>query len=173
MRKLIFIGVFLLCLFGCDKPNFSTPEFYVGRENFSAIILANGLESPNGTLIQHSKYSLVSRDWVINDFSKSFEQFQTKNNLWLLKRGVFDCGDFSDYCRLWAKTYWVSQDHKYAAAAGKFIYHPDTPGPAHAICVFVLGTSITNASVLFYEPQTRREVFLSQKERTNFFWVEF
>jgi len=162
----------ILFLSSCNKTPPPPNEFYAGRQNFEGVLLSLGLEGKKDTLIQHQAYSFVSKTWILNTFAPSFIEFERKNNFPSYKEGIWSCGDASDICRQWAKALWISQGYKKPAAAGKFIYYLNS-GQAHSIVVFIAGESLNDAHPIFYEPQKKQIITLSDKERQSILWVEF
>jgi hypothetical protein len=132
--------------------------------------LLNQNINPNRFVISDAEYNLPSKDWVLNEFSNSFLSFLKFLGADEYASEKNDCDDFSRLAACLAQIlhHRTSQEIKTGLAIGEFWYRIDSGG-AHAIN-FIIYLD-TTPKIMFYEPQTRKEVFLSETEKQSCsFW---
>ena len=178
MKKFIIVTIctiIILLACSCNRHAPNNPEFLIGRANLESILLGNGLVGARDMLIHHQEYSITTADWVLTEFTDNFNGFLKLNKIPDYKFGVFACGEYADFCRLWANKIWL-ENHKNPVVAGKYIYQPDQylqSKTKHAICVFLVGSNINKIKPLFYDPIIKREVYLTDQEKASVIWTEF
>lgn len=133
------------------------------------IILAQNI-NPSKFVISDAEYNLPSKNWVLNEFSDSLvsclkfldvNDYKTENN---------DCDDFTRLAACLAQIlhHRTSPEIKTGLAIGEFWYRFDSGG-GHAIN-FIIYLDET-PKIMFFEPQTQKEVFLSETEKQSCsFW---
>ena len=119
------------------------------------------------TIQWDDEYALPTREWVLGEFSVAL-----RRNLELLGADKYtaerhDCDDFARLA--WAMAglcHNLTSTRKSALAFGLLTYTTDAGG-GHAINFAVVHNAKGEREIMFFEPQTQREVYLSQQERDN------
>lgn len=188
MKRFKFISVFLL-----TSLILLTSVFFTGCENGSAQTSTKLPAAPSRTyssselhtfmftkgiinsivIMADKNYVLTTRGWIESEFSSGLSafQFQMGMNRWIAESN--DCDKFSSATSFYAK--WLNHstpNRKVNAslACGEVYFIQDRSQSGHAINFFIV-TESGNLTILFYEPQTRLFVTLSETETSSiFFW---
>jgi hypothetical protein len=132
--------------------------------------LLNQNINPNKFVVSDVEYNLPSKEWVLNEFSKSLSSCLNFLGADTYKLENNDCDDFARLAACLAQIlhHRTSPEIKTGLAIGEFWYRFDTGG-GHAIN-FIIYLD-TTPKIMFYEPQTQKEVFLSETEKQSCsFW---
>lgn len=126
--------------------------------------------NPNKFVISDIEYNLPSKNWILNEFSKSFLTFLKFLNVDDYNPENNDCDDFARLAASLAQIlhHRTSPAVKTGLTVGEFWYRQDIGG-GHAInfIIYLDGTP----KIMFFEPQTQKEVFLSETEKQSCsFW---
>lgn len=116
-------------------------------------------------------YYLPNKHWVFNEFAKSLDSLLNFLNNNTPNSASNDCDDFARAGAFLAQTLHsrTSPDSNAGLAIGEFWYKKDS-GVAHAINIIVV-RDYENLQLLFLEPQTGKEIILTENEKNScFFW---
>lgn len=104
-------------------------------------------------------YAIPTKEWVLGEYALFYKSFLERMGTpgW---RDDFDCDNF-------AAVFWTmaqcgharAMTKKQGIAIGMFGYQPDGAAAGHAINV-----AVTDKGVIFVEPQSCKEVFLTKTE---------
>lgn len=120
-------------------------------------------------IILDDYYSLPAVGWITNNFSLALAE-----NLKIFKSDKYikernDCDDFAFLSMSLAKiSHKMSTSKNTGLAFGVFMYEIDNNGGGHAINFAVVKVG-RNYELVFFEPQTQKEVFLTASERKSCF----
>lgn len=188
MNRVRFLSRFLLTAFllltsatftGCDrgaaqiqsKP-LSAPSRTYSREEMQSVVSKNGINTFTFVTADRN-YILTTREWIKTEFSRGLTAFQFQMGIdkWVAESN--DCDKFVAAATFYAK--WLSHSSpnrnvRASLAFGEIHYIRDRDGTAHAINFFIINEN-GELKVVFYEPQDRRIVQLSDREQFSaFFW---
>lgn len=174
----VLIALFLTVSFtGCEKSSGqiptklpSSPTRTYSAEDLFTAILQNGVFT-SIYIMPDKNYVLTTKDWIQSEFSAGLSafQFQMGMNNWTSESN--DCDKFASATTFYAK--WLnhsSPNRSFAAslACGEVYYKRGNGG--HAINFFIIKDQ-EKLKILFYEPQTRLFVSLTDVEVSSiFFW---
>lgn len=118
-------------------------------------------------------YSIPTKTWIEKDFSESFSKFTF--DLGIKDKFLaesLDCDDIAQGAAFWGKyLHWKEIKEKRGLAFGEFHYNSSSVGP-HAINIVIVSDA-GKISVVFYEPQRRILVELTDKERDSCAFIRF
>lgn len=137
--------------------------------NLRGILIDNKINSIR-FVVADSEYNLPSKSWVLNEFSKSLYSCLKFLNIHDYKPSNNDCDDFSRFAAVLAQIlhHRTSPNNNTALAIGEFWYRDEKIG-SHAINIIIYLDE--TPKIMFYEPQTQKEVFLSESEiQSCSFW---
>ncbi len=176
--RTLLLLLFICALCGCKPskpgaPSYPPPTrtvfpFEVVTALGETNIAANSFALPDG------KYLIPTLRWIENDFSKGLWQFQNEMGISTWSAESNDCDKFAIAASFYAKWLNHSSPNRNIAAGlaiGELYYlKGGVNGQGHAInfIVTLVGDSL---QIVFYEPQLRRVVSLSETERGRvMFW---
>jgi hypothetical protein len=166
-------------LTGCGKG--SAQQFVVPAppsrtyswEDIHGVFLKNGLVLEQ-FITADSTYVLTTRSWIQSDFSSGLSAFQFQMGINNWKPESNDCDKFSLATTFYAK--WLthsSPNRKFNAslAMGEVFYTRSNSRGNHAINFFIINES-DELKIVFYEPQTRQIISLTQNEMFSIYFVK-
>lgn len=169
----------LFTFVSCDKTpaQFTTTNTFT-TNTITPIQISKALED-NGVFTDNAQfpdaiYSLPSEDWVVNTFARSYASF-----LFNMKSAKYvseenDCDKFAVFAYAFAHILHHNTPNKLTKTGltfGEYWYMQDTGG-GHAINIAVVKDHGTN-KVIFFEPQTQKQVQLSDMEKSFVKFVRF
>jgi hypothetical protein len=171
MRRIWYLLIILssLCLQGLAECRFDI----IHRDQIYSEAFNNELFSRMGFYVTHDMYSLVDREWVEKKFLPKWQARKEQTGL-TFKLNTTTCETFSFLARCMA----VEMD-EIIVSVGVFFYRQDTARPedhGHAInIVFIKREDFLGGGVevLFFDPQTGREVSLTRRERDSCYLIYF
>jgi len=174
---LVFLSTTLFT--GCERGTAQTqltlphaPSRTYSSEDIQQTFFKNGINTGN-FIITDNVYVLTTRDWIQSEFSPGLAAFQFQMGINNWKPESNDCDKFTLGTTFYAK--WLnhsSPNRKVNAslACGEVFYTNKDTLKGHAINFFIVNQE-SELKLLFYEPQTRRFVSLTQTELFSiFFW---
>jgi len=137
------------------------------------LILSENKLSALPTIILDKSYSIPTKTWIEKDFSESFSKFTF--GLGIKDKYLtdsLDCDDIAQGAAFCAKyLHWKETKVKRGLAFGEFHYNSSSVGP-HAINIAIVSDA-GKINVVFYEPQRRVLIELSDKERDSCAFIRF
>lgn len=135
---------------------------------FAAIGITNFLVLNN----HHPVYQLFDKN-DLHTYLMGLKSFYFNNNVlnWYSK-GTFDCGDYALGANWYAKAWHRNTKSKITGASiavGTIFYTQDSTKMYHAINAVIL----KDKSILFFEPQTQSQIFLSPQEIKSISYIQF
>lgn len=154
--------------------NNTVTNFTLTREQVLKFMIdTNGVPSTASVGIADETYALAAEDWLVGAFSDAYGKFifQLHENSWKAEEN--DCDDFARGCAFFAQLLHhntVKKLQNDGIAVGEFWYVKDE-GDGHAINFAIVRVSPDKLKLMFYEPQTQKQIVLSTKEIHNcLFW---
>jgi hypothetical protein len=138
------------------------------------ILKKNGIQ-PYNEIVLDASYTLPTKSWIIGEFSMAFENDLSVYGLLNYIPEKNDCDNFALHCHSFALKLHTRDQQSYQKgfAIGQFVYDKDSGG-RHAINFWVIINPVSNKyEVVFYEPQSRRIVELSEQEKSLCFLALF
>lgn len=120
------------------------------------------------------QYAMPTRNFLTGAFSAALWTLQEFFGVLGWTEEAQDCDDFAGLARCFAQILHFltpGRPAKTALAVGEFWYQQDNGAGGHAINVACCG--LDPSDVVFYEPQTRKEKFLSDAEKASATMVRF
>lgn len=108
-------------------------------------------------------YSLPTKRWILGPFSEAFSNRLIDDGVSVPRTNANDCDDFAYRAWDFAKILNTrSNPSDLAIAFGVLVFYPDNAnGIGHAINFAIVSNE---GEIMFYEPQTRKELILSTSE---------
>lgn len=122
------------------------------------------------TQIADKEYSLPDKNWILTEFSISWNSLQKFLEIKEWNDETNDCDDFARGAAFLAQTLHSRHKLKTGLAFGEFYFHSDVVKGPHAINFFFYKEN-EELKLGFYEPQTYLECQLTEIERAKcFYW---
>lgn len=181
MFKLRSIFLSVIILFGavaCQKPSNESipippaPTRSYTSDEIKTLMLMDGVYAPNLAL-PDTTYLMPTKSWIEKEFSQGLAAFQFQMGIDKWSSESNDCDKFAIAASFYCK--WLnhsSPNRKYSAgiACGEIYYIRDAGG-GHAINFFLTSDG-DKIKTVFYEPQTRMIVALSENEKSRIFFYK-
>lgn len=168
MKKNILIAVLLIIMsIGCDKK----PENLAGYgHDLTGIEASQILKKEmlaDSFVSLDSGYACPTKKWILNDFSMAFRGELFRKGMLTYKPEKNDCDNFAINALAFAKACNLATplSGRRDLLSGMLVYVQDS-GSGHAINIFVYYEN-SKYNIMYYEPQTQKEVFLSADEKRN------
>lgn len=133
------------------------------------ILKENGVQ-PYNEIVIDATYVLVTKEWIEYIFSEAFVNFLKQFKLIKYKSEKNDCDNFALHCHSFALILHQNSEKVDGKgfAIGQYHYNQDTGG-GHGINFWVTVDKEDSGKyqVLFYEPQTREIITLSEQEKAS------
>lgn len=129
--------------------------------------------NPDKFVLVDSEYAFPSKTWLLNEFCGSLKSFLNYLGLSDYQKSNNDCDDFCRAAALLAQVlhHRTSPNSDSALAIGEFYYNLDSGAGNHAINIAIIFDS--EPKIVFLEPQTREQVFLSEREKNSCYFIRF
>lgn len=181
------ISYFLLCLIllillavGCSRPadNLQKEEVPIGSHIFSReqvidMLRTNGVNLFEFTLTDNT-YIAPDVNWVKNNYSSKLSKFLFDYNLHHWTKESSDCDDISRAAATFGAMLYHNSSKRvngHGFLFGEYHYIKTRAG-GHAINVIIVKDG-ANYRLMFYEPQLKFEITVSEVEKGNSLWLRF
>lgn len=120
-----------------------------------------------GGIYSDETYAIPTRRWLLEDFWAWFYERRLELGLMKWTRNN-DCDNFARaYAQYAADCHALTSDQTEGLAVGEF-YYRQASGGGHAIVI-----ALTDVGVIYIEPQTGKQLELTQEEIGSCFFVRF
>jgi hypothetical protein len=177
MRTYLYILILILSLslIGCFKSGSNVEindKKITNGDIFALIIRSNKIDALNYNIYDQI-YVTPSKKWIEKEFSSDLNSFFFNNNLLEGEQETWDCEDYTRATHFLITKLYKNSSTKQsltAIAFGEFYYITDE-GTNHAINMFIVQNEFNQLELVFYEPQERRIVELTEMEKKScLFW---
>jgi hypothetical protein len=136
-------------------------------KTISALELRQAVPLGFGGIFSDDSFAIPTKRWLLEDFWVWFYERRLELGLMKWTRNN-DCDNFARaYAQYAADCHALTSNQTEGLAVGEFYYRPASGG-GHAIVI-----ALTDEGVIFIEPQTGKQLQLTQEEISSCFFVRF